>query len=547
MGKTKKQVIIVLGMHRSGTSALTGVLTCLGAPEPKTPMEAHDINAKGFFESDAIKDINNELLQAARLRWRDWLPIKLETPALRALQPRIHDVFDQEFGEADFIAIKDPRICRLLPLWLPVLKDKGYDTFCVIPYRHPLEVAESLRARYNMPLSDGLLLWLRYVLDAEWQSRELPRVFTPMAELLEDWRACIDRIGKALNVVWPVDPEQAATEIDGFLDKDLKHQNLPLELFESDPLLQGWISVTYAALHGMCKADTPAWRLRLDAVREAIDDASHLFGPSVVEKLSRISKIQTRLNELQDAPTPEQMSALEHQVSHLSAQIEDARQALAQSDGVRVEQLAAIEALEGRNLAQTSAADALNLNIEILSQTLKDLTQKHEAARVAAEAETFMLRETSEMLKAALTLAKTAQSTLISAHEDLAKANVKTNSENVLLVTERDAAKVEHANLVESLRFEKTAQTGLHRHIEQAEARMRQVENERKALVSKYEDAKARYQRDLADFETSQAEYIRQIDSLKTDYERTSNRLSAYLRAGRLQLLKWVAKPATRP
>ena len=547
MGKTKKQVIIVLGMHRSGTSALTGVLTCLGAPEPKTPMEVHDINAKGFFESDAIKDINNELLQAAKLRWRDWLPIKLEMPALRTLQPRIHDVFDQEFGKADFIAIKDPRICRLLPLWLPVLKDKGYDTFCVIPYRHPLEVAESLRARYNMPLADGLLLWLRYVLDAEWQSRDLPRVFTPMAELLEDWRACIDRIGKALNVVWPVDPEQAATEIDGFLDKDLKHQNLPLELFESDPLLKGWISVTYAALHGMCKTDTPAWRLRLDAVREAFDDASHLFGPSVVEKLSRISKIQTRLNELQDAPTPEQISALEQQVGYLNAQIEDVRQALAQSDGSCVKQLAAIEALEDRNLAQASAADDLNLNIEALSRTLKDLTQRHEAAKVAAEAETSMLRETSDILKGALASAKTAQSTLVSAHEALAKANVKTNSENALLATERDAATVECRNLIETLRLEKIAQAALHRRIEQAEVRMRQLENERKDVVGKYEGTKARLKRSLADFEASQAESVKQIDSLKTDYERTSSRLGAYIRAGRLQLLKWVAKPATRP
>lgn len=367
----KKQMVIVLGMHRSGTSALTGVLTLLGAPMPQTPMVAHEINSKGFFESIAVMDVNNAILRAARQRWRDWFPLDLKTSDVEALTPRIAEIIAQEFGGADFVAVKDPRMCRLMPLWLPAIRNQGYEPLVVLPYRHPLEVAESLRARYNMPLCDGLLLWLRYVLDAEWQSRGLPRVFTAMPELLEDWHVCIDRIGAAIGADWPIRPDVVAADIDAFLDKDLKHQNLSLDLFETMPMMQGWISVTYAAMNGMCQADTPAWRARLDEVREAFDDASKLFVPSVKEKQGGIVKLYARVAELEAAPAGTGMD-----------------------EAILSERLAAAEAVSSAEKARLVAErDEMSRLLAEAKENYRDLSESRREVLALSNAEINSLRE----------------------------------------------------------------------------------------------------------------------------------------------------------
>ena len=362
-------MVIVLGMHRSGTSALTGVLTMLGAPMPKNPMIAHEINSKGFFESIAIMDVNNAILTAGRQRWRDWFPLDLHTQAIQALKPRIAEVIAQEFGDADFVAVKDPRMCRLMPLWLPAIRSQGYEPLVVLLYRHPLEVAESLRARYNMPLCDGLLLWLRYVLEAEWETRDLPRVFTAMPELLEDWRVCINRIGRVIGADWPIQPEAVAENIDAFLDKDLKHQNLSSELFETMPMMQGWISVTYAAMNAMCQADTPAWRARLDEVREAFDDASKLFVPSIREKQGGIVKLHARIAEQEaEAATPQTNEALLN------------------------EHIVTIEALNSEKAGIMAERDELSQHLLEARENYKDLVTSQREFRAITEAEVNDLR-----------------------------------------------------------------------------------------------------------------------------------------------------------
>src|SRR3546814_5662569 len=67
-----RQALIVLGMHRSGTCALAGVLAKLGAQTPKTLMTLQRDNPRGFFESAALAKLHDQLLRSAGSCWHDW-------------------------------------------------------------------------------------------------------------------------------------------------------------------------------------------------------------------------------------------------------------------------------------------------------------------------------------------------------------------------------------------------------------------------------------------------------------------------------------------
>ena len=72
--RARRTAILVSGMHRSGTSALTRVLNILGCDLPKTLTKPKSDNVAGFWESRAITDLNDEILASAGSSWDDWLP-----------------------------------------------------------------------------------------------------------------------------------------------------------------------------------------------------------------------------------------------------------------------------------------------------------------------------------------------------------------------------------------------------------------------------------------------------------------------------------------
>src|SRR5580700_2050913 len=68
----KRQAILVLGMHRSGTSAVGGVISALGVAGPKTLMRPNRYNSRGHVESTPLTAAHDELLASAGSRWDDW-------------------------------------------------------------------------------------------------------------------------------------------------------------------------------------------------------------------------------------------------------------------------------------------------------------------------------------------------------------------------------------------------------------------------------------------------------------------------------------------
>jgi len=219
--------LVVLGIHRSGTSALAGVLSLLGIELGDALMPAMEgINPKGFWEHAEIVSIHDQLLDVLGSSWDDESPLPDQwwhSSLVAPLRDRIISILRRDFGNLPVWLIKDPRTCRLLPMWHEILSELACQPLFILTLRNPAEVAQSLRKRDDLAEEASCLLWLTYMLDAEFQTREQHRVFVAYEHLLTDWRDTVTNIGQTLNFTWPVSAEDAAHNIESFLDSSLHH------------------------------------------------------------------------------------------------------------------------------------------------------------------------------------------------------------------------------------------------------------------------------------------------------------------------------------
>jgi hypothetical protein len=191
--------LIVLGMHRSGTSVLARLLNLMGVyfgPEGVST-GANQENPKGFWERRDVRALNDSVLHAVGCDWNRVL--KLDVTALP--QPVLAD-FDKRASrlvlEMDAHRpwlLKEPRLCLLLPLWR-----KWFEVpVCIHIYRNPVEVASSLHKRNGIPIEAGIALWERYVRSALDASVGLPRAVVSHRQLVREPAVAIAKLLEWLN------------------------------------------------------------------------------------------------------------------------------------------------------------------------------------------------------------------------------------------------------------------------------------------------------------------------------------------------------------
>jgi hypothetical protein len=277
-----RQAIVVLGMHRSGTSALTGVLSKLGAAAPqKTLMGPDPCNQKGIFEALSLARAHDRFLAAAGSCWQDWRKFDLQWARSKAAaqhSENIKTVLIDEFGDEPMIVLKDPRICRLLPYTLSLLAELNVNPVAVLPVRNPLEVALSLQRRNNFTVPMSIMLWLRHVLDAEYLSRDLPRYFLSYQGLLQNWRYHVDRMAEQVGITWPDRSDRSAAEIDRFLTTELYHERATWDETRDHREVLELARHTYGIFMDICaRGESKELRDRLDAARTEFDDSCQKF------------------------------------------------------------------------------------------------------------------------------------------------------------------------------------------------------------------------------------------------------------------------------
>lgn len=222
-----KSALIIIGMHRSGTSATTGALRCLGVQLGTKLYAGHKhVNAKGYFEHSDIADANEEVLLSLGSSWDDILLKPSEwwkRADLNGYASRIKGYFRRDFSRSALWAIKDPRVCRMLPWWLDILASEGVAVKFLFVIRSPEAVFRSLEKRDGFSRDKAYLLWTLHYLEAERASRGLPRSFMDFDSFLDAPRREFERAAKQLNLDFPISPDKAAECLGKFLSKELRH------------------------------------------------------------------------------------------------------------------------------------------------------------------------------------------------------------------------------------------------------------------------------------------------------------------------------------
>jgi hypothetical protein len=282
---TTRRALVVVGMHRSGTSAMTRMLSLLGAVLPTHLMDAHADNPSGFWESDSIKDLNDEILQSLDSEWDDvfaFRPRQYLSNFDRFYLGRAGELLQQEFGNSQLIVVKDPRVSVLARFWDRALREAGYATSYIVMVRNPLEVADSLRDRNAFPREKSLLLWTSYMLALERDTREQERIFIGYDELIRDWRGARRRIEESTAVPFPRDTAAAANEIDRFLDHKLRHHESDCDALLNSPDVPEHVKTLYRIFREACSGGGID-RAALDAVHAKIADVDALVGSLVAD------------------------------------------------------------------------------------------------------------------------------------------------------------------------------------------------------------------------------------------------------------------------
>lgn len=154
--------IIVLGMHRSGTSALTRIINMMGAyfGDESDSTGANEENPKGFWERKDIRQLNDLILHSVDCDWdivSKYSVNNIEQSKLAAFDAGVLQILSSLNRYRSWV-IKEPRLCLILDLWRRHLSNPTI----VFIYRNPLEVAHSLLTRNNIPIRVGLALWDYY-------------------------------------------------------------------------------------------------------------------------------------------------------------------------------------------------------------------------------------------------------------------------------------------------------------------------------------------------------------------------------------------------
>ncbi len=219
--------LVVLGMHRSGTSALTGILHLLGANLGKEMVESEPgINLKGYWENKDANQFDDRLLKFLGSDWYDVFDLPEEWSANSknsSFADELRTLLVKNFAGPGLWAVKDPRLCRLFPLWKSVAEQQNVELKCLLVLRHPCEVAQSLKKRNGFEEPHSLLLWLSYVLDSEYFSRTVPRAIITYESLLTGWHDVFESLEQKLNLGICLTNTDTNDEINSFLDSRLRH------------------------------------------------------------------------------------------------------------------------------------------------------------------------------------------------------------------------------------------------------------------------------------------------------------------------------------
>ncbi len=388
MAPFKPHLVVVLGMHRSGTSATTRGLQALGVElgERLTPGVA-GVNEKGFFEDTEINNLNIEILESLEKTWHSVAMIPDEVflaDAFSAFRERAKALLAERLGETPF-GLKDPRIARLLPFWKSVFSELDIRVSYVIAIRNPLSVAHSLLGRDAMNPVKSYYLWVLHVLPSILLTADAPRVVVDFDSLMSAPGEQLKRIADALNLPYAADSAGVDDYANEFLDASLLHARFTAQDLRADAAVPGIVVETFEVLlrlaNDQMNLAEPATREYFEQRWSDIESISALLGCLDESEAERL-QLQERLSQHFEQIIETQRERLSQ---HFEQIIETQRERLSvmetdwRARGEHIEFMSRLLAEREAHIETVSVEwKARGEHIENLAQKIQELEQENE-------------------------------------------------------------------------------------------------------------------------------------------------------------------------
>jgi GT2 family glycosyltransferase len=222
----RQRLIVVLGMHRSGTSTMTRALLAMGVELGSRLMPpVGGVNDKGFWEDLDLYELNIEMLGALNRDWHYLAPVAEDFVELlcgKGFLSRAEELLRLKIGQSPVFGFKDPRVTMLLPFWQRVFALCDLDVSYVLALRNPVSVAKSLARRERFEFPKSTLLWLGHVLSMmQCTIGAYRRILVDYDRLVRSPGSELQRMADRLNLV--LDPAESQKYERDFLDIELQH------------------------------------------------------------------------------------------------------------------------------------------------------------------------------------------------------------------------------------------------------------------------------------------------------------------------------------
>lgn len=223
-----KQVFVVLGMSRSGTSAIARALKALGIDLGDKLLPGDSRNPKGFFEdSEILYKINRGVSNALR---HPWMSVGLlndkqieNNQVLSQFKSDAIKILQQRFQATAHWGFKDPRAVTILPFWQSVFKSLDLDDRYVIVMRNPLAAAYSNQKFAKLDIEVGLMLWLIILISSIEGTKGRKRLLVSYELMLKDPHTQLARIHRDLALSGEINEKEANLYANEFIDPNLSH------------------------------------------------------------------------------------------------------------------------------------------------------------------------------------------------------------------------------------------------------------------------------------------------------------------------------------
>lgn len=235
-----KNIFVILGVARSGTSAIARGLKTLGIDlGDKMNLNGNKWNAKGFWEdTDIVYNINGQIFKT--LNFPSYgiqvLEQNLQTSEqLSHIKHSAIQLLSQRFMMTDYWGFKDPSTAKLLAFWQSIFNELNIQDNYVIALRNPLASAQSYKKLTGTEIEIGLLLWLMHLLPAVNDTHNKNRVMVSYDLLMQNPIKQLNRIHRALHLILPINTAEMDAYTHHFLDKKLHRHEYTLEDLKTHP------------------------------------------------------------------------------------------------------------------------------------------------------------------------------------------------------------------------------------------------------------------------------------------------------------------------